>query len=71
MAHVSTTPIVSSSFTARLSAAWAEFKDARELSAKYRATVRELSELSDSDLRDIGISRYDIAQLAHQHVYGN
>ena len=30
----------------------------------YRDTVRELSRLSDRDLHDIGISRYDIDAVA-------
>ena len=31
---------------------------------KYRETVRELSGLTDRELEDIGISRYDIDALA-------
>ncbi len=71
MAHVSTTPIVSTSLSSRLAAAWASFKDAREMNAKYRATVRELNKLSDIELDDIGVSRFDITRVAQQHVYGN
>lgn len=32
----------------------------------YRATYRELDALSDKELSDIGLSRYDIAQIARQ-----
>lgn len=35
---------------------------------KYRETLRELSRLSDRELEDIGVARYqidDIARLAH------
>jgi uncharacterized protein YjiS (DUF1127 family) len=31
---------------------------------RYRATVRELSRLSDRDLADLGISRFDIDSVA-------
>lgn len=31
---------------------------------RYRETVRELSRLSDRDLADLGISRYDIDAVA-------
>ena len=31
---------------------------------RYRETVRELSRLSDRDLADLGISRFDIASVA-------
>lgn len=32
--------------------------------ARYRETVRELSRLSDRDLADLGISRFDIDSVA-------
>ena len=35
---------------------------------KYRDTVRELSRLSDRELDDIGISRYQIENLAKTTV---
>ncbi len=31
---------------------------------RYRAAVRELAQLSDRDLHDLGISRYDIESVA-------
>jgi uncharacterized protein YjiS (DUF1127 family) len=31
---------------------------------RYRETVRELSHLSDRELNDLGISRYDIPNIA-------
>ena len=34
--------------------------------AKYRQTYRELSMLSDRELRDIGISRCDIYRIAKE-----
>ena len=33
----------------------------------YRQTVRELSLLSDRDLSDVGIARYEIESIARQH----
>jgi uncharacterized protein YjiS (DUF1127 family) len=33
---------------------------------RYRAAVRELSQLSDSELGDIGISRCDIESIARR-----
>ena len=33
----------------------------------YRQTVRELSLLSDRDLNDVGIARYEIEAVARQH----
>jgi uncharacterized protein YjiS (DUF1127 family) len=34
--------------------------------ALYRETVRELSQLSDRELDDLGISRFQIASVARQ-----
>lgn len=35
----------------------------------YRQTVRELSQLSDRELTDLGIVRFDIASVARKAVY--
>ncbi|SHG78866.1 DUF1127 domain-containing protein [Cognatishimia maritima] len=70
MATVATTSYNAISFADRIRVAFADFKAARALRAKYAATVRELSDLSDRDLSDLGISRYDIHYLAREHVYG-
>ncbi len=37
--------------------------------AQYRATVRELSQLSDHELADLGISRFQIAVIARQAAF--
>lgn len=37
----------------------------------YRQTVRELSELSDRALADLGVSRSMIKALARESAYGN
>ncbi len=70
MAHVSTSFSTGFSFAARIEALVAAFKEAREQRQKYNQTVRELSGMSDRDLADIGISRFDIKDIAEQHVYG-
>ncbi|WP_299507998.1 DUF1127 domain-containing protein [uncultured Roseobacter sp.] len=36
----------------------------------YRATYRELSGLTDRDLRDLGIPRSNIKRLAMEAAYG-
>lgn len=36
----------------------------------YKSTLKELSRLSDAELLDIGLSRYDIEALALQGAYG-
>jgi uncharacterized protein YjiS (DUF1127 family) len=35
---------------------------------RYRNTVRELSQLSDRDLNDLGLSRGDIRVVARKHA---
>ncbi|WP_074078280.1 DUF1127 domain-containing protein [Microvirga massiliensis] len=35
---------------------------------RYRETVRELSQLSDRELDDLGISRYQIQSVARAHA---
>lgn len=37
---------------------------------QYKNTVKELSRLSDAELLDIGLSRYDVEALALQTAYG-
>ena len=35
---------------------------------RYRATVRELSVLSDRELEDLGIARFQIDSVARRHA---
>lgn len=35
---------------------------------RYRQTVRELSKLSDRELNDLGIARWEISAVAWKHV---
>jgi len=37
-----------------------------EYNSKVRATIKELSALSDAELRDIGLTRCDIHSVAHE-----
>ncbi len=37
-------------------------------SRAYEATRRDLSRMSNRDLEDIGVSRFQIADLAHEHA---
>lgn len=37
---------------------------------QYKKTVRELGNLTNKELNDIGISRYDIDRLAREQAYG-
>jgi uncharacterized protein YjiS (DUF1127 family) len=36
---------------------------------RYRETVRELAQLSDRELDDLGISRFQIDSIARQHAF--
>ncbi len=35
---------------------------------RYRETVRELSQLTDRELDDLGISRFQITSIAREHA---
>jgi uncharacterized protein YjiS (DUF1127 family) len=45
-------------------------KVAMDRRALYSRTIRELQVLSDRDLSDLGVSRFDIPALAHEAAYG-
>lgn len=36
----------------------------------YRRTLAELESLSSRELRDLGLSRFSIREIAHDSVYG-
>ena len=48
---------------ARLRTAYADFRS-------YIATFDELNALSDRELADLGLSRLNVRDVAHQAVYG-
>ena len=47
----------------------AERRTERARFAEYFRTYGELSRMSDADLADIGLSRHEIADVAHTHAY--
>ena len=51
------------SWTERLSKAWTD-------SRAYRATLAELQDLTDRELRDLGMSRHELRRIAREAVYG-
>ena len=53
----------------RLVALVARLKDAYVLRAEYSRTYRELQNLTDRELNDIGVRRCDIKDIARDHVY--
>ena len=52
----------------RVASALAWLQARRERRRLYNQTVRELSQLSDRDLDDIGVSRWDIRDIAARHT---
>ncbi|MEB8387258.1 DUF1127 domain-containing protein [Rhodobacteraceae bacterium KMM 6894] len=48
----------------------ASFKDRMDKSRAYNRTVCELSALGANELKDLGIARHEIADTAHDCVYG-
>ncbi len=45
-------------------------KDRFALHREYLAGVKELDELSQRELEDIGVARCDISDIVRKHVYG-
>lgn len=37
---------------------------------RYRETVAELSRLSDRELDDLGVNRFEIENIARSHAFG-
>ncbi|WP_294229886.1 DUF1127 domain-containing protein [uncultured Shimia sp.] len=70
MAFVQTAQSARIDLFATLRASIEDFKAARALRQKYNTTVRELARMSDRELNDIGVDRYDIHSIATQHTYG-
>lgn len=44
--------------------------DSAQKAAAFRRTYAELSQLSDRELDDLGVSRWEIAEVARTSVYG-
>ena len=54
----------------RIVSRWPELGDRLALYRRYRATLEELSMLSDRELADIGMHRSNLREIAQEHVYG-
>lgn len=70
MANVTTHTFNTATIADRIRGAIAGFQAYRTNRAEYVATVRELDRLTNRELNDLGMSRYDIPRIAHDHVYG-
>ena len=53
-----------------LSGLWARLSKRLADNQLYRQTLDELDALSDRDLADLGLSRMQIREVAHESVYG-
>jgi uncharacterized protein YjiS (DUF1127 family) len=70
MAYVNSTRVARNGLMDRLMALKDSILAATNQRRLYAATVRELSALSERELADLGISRFDIRQVAHEAAYG-
>lgn len=70
MAYVSSHRAANISFGDYVAAAVIAVKAALARRAVYNQTVRELQSLSSRDLSDLGISHYNIADIAREAAYG-
>lgn len=57
--------MVDSFMNSKFMKAWEKAAKARVKKIIARSTIRELSSLSDTQLKDIGLSRSDITYVAH------
>ncbi len=71
MAHFNTISghAAAPSFVSALADRFAVYKKERDLRKAYVATVRSLSELSDRELKDIGVHRGQIEEVAFRTTY--
>ncbi|WP_296765271.1 DUF1127 domain-containing protein [Sediminimonas sp.] len=70
MAHVTDIRAPRSALVDRISAMLKSLAERHARYAAFRETVSELSELSDRELADIGLSRTQIRSVAMEHAYG-
>lgn len=54
----------------RLSAFFADVQESRRKARVYRATLRELQQLSDRELTDLGLARGNLRMVAFEAAYG-
>ncbi|WP_371169154.1 DUF1127 domain-containing protein [Aliiroseovarius sp. 2305UL8-7] len=70
MAHATEILLAPVSIADRLAARITEWKEQLETRSLYRKTVRELNQLSDRELADLGLGRGSIRHTARMAVYG-
>jgi uncharacterized protein YjiS (DUF1127 family) len=70
MAFVTTTRIGTASRARRDGGLFNTLKTAIARRRVYARTLGELNQLTDRELADLGISRFSIAQVAHEAAYG-
>lgn len=70
MAHAIANTQSGLNLAARIRGLFENIKAGRAQRREYNRTVRELSALTDRELLDLGLSRYDIHDIARRHVYG-
>lgn len=70
MAHAINTVVVGHSVIARIRHTIETLKATLAARKQYAELVFELESLGERELNDLGINRYDIQHIAHQHVYG-
>lgn len=61
---------VGTAFVERLSTAVQRYRENRARRAMYRQTIRELGNLTDRDLDDLGIHRSMIRSIATEAAFG-
>lgn len=64
VAYASDSHILGNGFAHRFSGVWEDYKVARAKRKLYRQTLRELRELGNSELADLGLSRSSITRVA-------
>lgn len=71
MAYVNTHRVARNGLVERLVATKDSVLSALTRRRLFNTTVHELSTLSDRELADLGISRFDIRAIAREAAYGN
>jgi uncharacterized protein YjiS (DUF1127 family) len=71
MAFITTTRTAPARSQGLFTGLLARLKTAMAQRGLYSRTLTELSQLNDRELADLGLSRSDIARVAHEAAYGN
>ncbi|MEM1237674.1 MAG: DUF1127 domain-containing protein [Pseudomonadota bacterium] len=70
MAYATASTNTRSDLFGRIGATVSEARDAWARYSMYRSTLNELMDLSDRELADLGVSRFNITAVAHEAAYG-